>query len=476
MRPLIWFRRDLRVADNTALSEACRCADHGAVAAFVLTPRQWLDHDDAPCKIDFWLRNLSELSRSLDKLNVPLLVESVPRFDDIPQALLRLVEQAGCDALYFNHEYEVNERRRDDAAAAAFTMHGMPVHGFHDHVLLPPGEVRTQAGRWYTVFSPFKRSALTMLAKRGVEVRPRPRKQLTIPIRPSPLPDAIDGFNFKAARPDLWKAGEDHAQRRLATFVAQRLSDYKTKRDLPGINGTSTLSPYLAAGVLSPRQCIQAAVDTNRGRLDTGLVGATTWISELLWREFYVHILAAFPRVSMNRPFKLSTELLRWSDNDEHFRAWCAGRTGVPMVDAAMRQLLQTGWMHNRLRMIAAMYLVKDLFIDWRRGERHFMRHLIDGDLASNNGGWQWSASTGTDAAPYFRIFNPVSQSERFDPEGQFIHRFVPELAEVEGDAIHDPARLPALLRTRIDYSPPLVDHAQARQRTIAAFAALKAD
>ena len=236
---------------------------------------------------------------------------------------------------------------------------------------------------------------------------------------------------------------------------------------MPAVDGTSTLSPYLAAGVLSPRQCLRAAVEANRGRAGSGKMGVTTWISELIWREFYRHIVIGFPRVGMNRPFRLETDRLPWRYDEGQFQAWCAGRTGVPIVDAGMRQLAETGWMHNRVRMITAMFLAKDLFIDWRWGERHFMRHLVDGDFASNNGGWQWSASTGTDAAPYFRIFNPFRQSRRFDPKGDYLRRFVPELASVSAGEIHEPHRNVSL---RTDYPTPIVDHANARKQAIEAF------
>jgi deoxyribodipyrimidine photo-lyase len=240
------------------------------------------------------------------------------------------------------------------------------------------------------------------------------------------------------------------------------------------VAGTSRLSPYLAVGVVTARQCLRAAIDANRGRLDRGHPGPRAWIDELIWREFYRHVLVGFPRVSMNRAFRPETEPLPWRQDERQFKAWCQGRTGVPIVDAAMRQLQQEGWMHNRLRMIVAMYLAKDLFIDWRRGERHFMHHLIDGDLASNNGGWQWAASTGTDAAPYFRVFNPHRQSRRYDPEGLFIRRYVPELRELDSGSIHDPSAIDRRDFSRLGYPAPLCDHGQARRQVISAFKRLR--
>lgn len=211
-------------------------------------------------------------------------------------------------------------------------------------------------------------------------------------------------------------------------------------------------------------------MEANRGRAGSGRKGVTTWIGELIWREFYRHILIGFPQVCMNRPFRVETDRLPWRYDEGQFEAWCAGRTGVPVVDAGMRQLAQTGWMHNRLRMITAMFLTKDLFIDWRLGERHFMRHLVDGDFANNNGGWQWSASTGTDAAPYFRIFNPFNQSRRYDPTGDYIRRFVPELEGVSADDIHEPHKSKSLAT---DYPRPIVDHDAVRRGTIKAFQGL---
>jgi deoxyribodipyrimidine photo-lyase len=253
---------------------------------------------------------------------------------------------------------------------------------------------------------------------------------------------------------------------------AGRIHAYHTTRDLPALEGTSQLSPYLAAGVISPRQCLLTAVSQNEGQI-SGAPGPTTWISELTWRDFYTHVLVGFPRVSRHQPFKQKTAAIRWRTNQDEFDAWCQGQTGYPLVDAGMRQLNQTGWMHNRLRMVTAMFLTKHLLIDWRWGEKYFMQRLIDGDLAANNGGWQWSASTGTDAVPYFRIFNPFSQSQRFDPQGTFIKKYCPELTDVPAAALHDARRLGQAVRERgLVYPPLLVDHKFARQRALAEFKA----
>jgi deoxyribodipyrimidine photo-lyase len=470
MRSLVWFRRDMRVRDNTALHHAAKATDRGVVAVFLLSPAQWKLHDEAACKVQFWLRNLRELKAKLANRNIPLIIEAADRFRDAPGVLLRIAKRADCDALYFNREYEVNERRRDEQVTRKFEDSGFDVHSFTDRVLIEPGDVLTQQGDFYSMFTPFKKRVLSILNDRGIDVLAKPRKQEPVEIHSSDVPEAIDGFKQTNVDPELWPAGEDHAKKRLDAFIESRLDRYKDDRDFPAINGTSTLSPYLAAGVISPRQCVSTAMRANNDRLDSGSKGPVTWISELIWRDFYQHILVGFPRVSMHRPFKLETLNITWQDNDEHFKAWCDGRTGYPIVDAAMCQLVQTGWMHNRLRMIAAMFLSKHLFLDWRRGERFFMQHLIDGDLGSNNGGWQWSSSTGTDAAPYFRIFNPTTQSRRFDPKGAFLREYLPVIADLDDESIHDPSVIPEQTRAQLGYPSPIVDHRKARERAIAAF------
>lgn len=475
MRPLVWFRRDLRVQDNTALYEACHAADDGVVGVFVVSRAEWKAHDDAPAKIDFWLRNLGVLSKELESLRIPLRIVTAEKPSRIAPRLLALAEECACDALYFNHEYEVNEQRRDETVSRLFEKRGRSVRTFHDHVVIPPAEIHTGQGGFYSIYSPFKRAWLRRIEEEGYEVRPKPAKQKSIGVKPDAVPDRVPEFE-SPIDPALWPAGEAVAHDRLASFCRDRIRAYKEDRDIPSLDATSRLSPYLSAGVVSPRQCIGGAAAANNNRLDDSTVSGTgpaQWISEVIWREFYQHVIVGYPRVCMHRAFRPATDRIEWSQDQDLFRRWCEGRTGVPIVDAGMRQLRATGWMHNRLRMVVAMYLTKDLFIDWRWGEKFFMRHLVDGDLGSNNGGWQWSASTGTDAAPYFRVFNPVSQSKRCDPGGEFIRRWVPELRGVEGAAVHDPASLPGLLRGGLDYPEPLVDHAEARERVLAAFKAL---
>jgi len=459
MRTLMWFRNDLRTVDNTALHHAAQAGQ--VVGVFLLCRDQWVEHKWGDNKIDFVLRCVAALSDDLVKLNIPLRLVDVGTFDGSTDALLELADEHDCRALRYNIEYEVNERRRDEQVAAAFARRGLEVHAHHDQTIVPPDVLQTGSGNFYSVFTPFKKIWLQHVEDGDIiRTRDAPAKQAALDIQSDEVPEA-------PTLVDRWPGGQHEAQRRLDQFVKNTIDDYHQQRDLPDVDGTSRLSPYLACGAISPRQCWAAATRNTAGRIDRRRKGPATWLSELIWREFYRHVLVGFARVSMNQPFRGDTRNVPWRDSDKDFDAWREGRTGIPIVDAAMRQLKTTGWMHNRLRMIVAMFLTKNLLIHWRRGEDHFMTHLVDGDLASNNGGWQWSASTGTDAAPYFRIFNPVTQSRRFDPDGGFIRHFVPELVDVDAPEIHDPA---PLTRSACDYPEMIVDLKTSRQRAIDTF------
>ncbi|WP_236211526.1 deoxyribodipyrimidine photo-lyase [Metapseudomonas otitidis] len=468
MQQLIWFRCDLRVHDNTALTAALQAGP--TLALFLVSPGQWQAHDDAAAKVDFWLRNLVELQRELQALNVPLLVRHIDHWDEAPETIARLCREHAVGSVQVNEEYGIHEQRRDEAVRARLARDGITLHSHLDQLLLRPGSVLTRTGGYFQVYSQFRKVCYERLHSALPPCLPLPAAQAPLAVASDPLPEAVDGFPTPPqSLRELWPAGERAALARLAAFAEDDLHGYRDRRDLPAEPGTSQLSPYLAAGVVSPRQCLHAALTQNRGEFDSGSEGAVTWINELLWREFYKHILVGYPRVSRHRAFRPETEALPWRDAPADLEAWQQGRTGVPIVDAAMRQLLATGWMHNRLRMITAMYLTKNLLIDWREGERWFMRHLVDGDLAANNGGWQWSASTGTDSVPYFRVFNPVTQSRRFDPKARFLRQWLPELGRLDDDAVHDPSALGGLFGVQ-GYPRPLVDLAASRDRAIAAF------
>jgi deoxyribodipyrimidine photo-lyase len=468
MMQLFWFRTDLRLQDNTALAAAMAAGP--TVAVFLISPAQWQAHDDAPSKVDFWLRNLAILSDELAALGVPLLMREAPTWVEAPAVLDALCQAYDIDAVHVNEEYGVHESRRDQAVADALRSRGVAFHSHLDQVFFAPGSVLTQSGGYFQVYSQFRKACYTRLHRSLPGLVAAPRAQAPLTIARDPVPQQVDGFAVpEASLQALWPAGEAHALQRLAQFSDEAMDDYKRDRDLPAVPGTSQLSPYLAAGVVSPRQCLHAALQANQGEFDSGSEGVVTWINELLWREFYKHTLVGYPRVSMGRAFRRETEALAWRQAPKDLAAWQTGQTGLPLIDAAMRQLLATGWMHNRLRMVVAMFLTKNLLIDWREGERFFMRHLIDGDLAANNGGWQWSSSTCTDSVPYFRIFNPLSQSSKFDPDGRFIRKWVPELANLNKKDVHNPAAMGGLFGLA-DYPRPIVDLARSRERALAAF------
>lgn len=470
----VWLRQDLRAADNTALLAACADTRTRVTALYAITPGQWQQHDVAGVRIDFELRQLACLRDELAALNIPLCLLEADDYAALVPVLARWADAHGVTTLHANRQYEINEQARDRAVASALQAQDIDTHWHEDLCIVPPGRVLTGDRRFYTVFTPFRRNWQQQLDDHGTRPRglPAQREAMADGVSASPLPEHIAGYPSHVdagVAQALWPAGEAHAHDRLAGFIAEAGGDYDRRRDLPAIDGTSTLSPYLAAGVLSARQCLHAARRQLAHARDAR--GLDTWIGELCWRDFYKHILVGFPHVCRHQAFKRETDAIAWRHDDALFRAWCEGRTGYPVVDAAMRQLLETGWMHNRLRMISAMFLSKDLFIDWRLGERHFMRHLIDGDLSANNGGWQWSASTGNDAAPYFRVFNPTLQGRKFDPDGEFIRRFLPALAGLDARRVHEPhaKQVDALL----DYPLPVVDHGEARLHAIAAFRAL---
>jgi len=444
-----------------------------AIGLFIISPEQWAEHADSPHKVNFWLRALRELSASLERLQVPLKILNVPHWSAVPQALLTFCEQHSVTEVHCNREFGANERRRDRASYALLTEHGITMQGHHGGTLLVPGSVRTGSDNFYRVFTPFAKACREKLRVAPYQPLATPKPQAKkLMLKSDVIPDHLPGWNTSSSEIQAgWPASERAALERLDTFANEHMTHYKRDRDFPAIAGTSTLSPYLAAGLVSAAQCWQQALRVNHGELGTGQEGITTWMNELLWREFYQHLLYGYPSLSMHQPMRPETNAVQWRDAPHDFEAWCQAKTGVPIVDAAMRQLVKTGWMHNRLRMVVAMYLTKNLLIDWRLGERFFMQHLIDGELAANNGGWQWSASTGADSAPYFRVFNPISQSEKFDPEGAFIRHWCPELASLSNREIHDPT---PVSRQSLKYPQQIVDLRTSRVRAIEAFASLR--
>jgi deoxyribodipyrimidine photo-lyase len=377
----------------------------------------------------------------------------------------RLLSETGADVLTFNRDYGPYARRRDARVREAASKAGVQVREFKDRVIFEAAELRNQQGRPYLVYTPYRRAWHARFEQDPEEPQRSPRLPRPVKVTGrNVLPSAAD-LGLEDDATDLPSAGEEAARRRLRRFLEGPVEEYARRRDLPGVDGTSRLSPYLRLGAISIRTCVHAALRLIEERREAR-GGARKWIDELVWREFYHAVLEDHPHV-LRRSLKPEFDRVRWNRDDAGFAAWCAGLTGYPFVDAGMRQLAATGWMHNRVRMVVASFLVKDLLIDWRRGEVFFMQRLVDGDPASNSGGWQWAASTGTDAQPYFRIFNPVTQGERFDPDGRYVREFVPELRDVPTRFIHKPWTAP---EPPGHYPPPIVDHAERRTEALRRF------
>lgn len=467
MTRLVWFRHDLRVHDNPALFKAAESGE-GLIAIYVHCEAYVHLHTIAPARLDFIRRHLHVLKQELFQLNIPLQVLCVKKPAEIAPELLSLAQSVNATHLYFNAEYPINEINRDMSVNQLLRKQGILVKRCHDRCIVPPGMIRNGQDEPYKVFTAFKKKWLQMVMPVRLQPYGLPALQPEIQARTASTGDIDQLFSSHELRDlaQLWPAGEKEACRRLDLFIEKSITCYQDQRDFPAIDGTSVLSPYLAVGSISPRQAIFAVLAFTRGEWEGGNAGANCWVGELIWREFYQHVVVDFPWVCKRKAMQTYTEAFPWSYDKTFFNAWCEGKTGIPIVDAAMRQLNTTGWMHNRLRMVVAMFLTKNGQVDWRLGEEYFMSQLVDGDFAANNGGWQWSASTGTDAAPYFRIFNPVSQSERFDPSGDFIRKWVPELAHLSNRQIHNPPVMD-------NYPAPIVDLSMSRKSTIALFAQL---
>ena len=455
-RTILWLRGDLRLDDNPALAAAVRRGKGGCTAIFIMTPEQWKQHHWGEHRCGMMVGALNALRLRLESRGVDLRVIQGSDDASLPVILSDVARTLEVSEIHANREFGVNEDRRDEHVRSAIEGDDIDFIRHEDQTILPVREIRSGGGTPYTVFTPFKKKWLALLEEVGIpeiattgEATRNPHlasgKLLPREVEPSSelTPDSI------------FAPGEDEPLRRLETFLDGPILRYHEDRDPPALDGTSSLSPWLACGSISPRRILRRLVDAHGSIIDRWPQGPSTWLSELIWREFYRHVMDGIPRLSMNRPLHGWTDRVAWRNDEAGFQAWCEGQTGIGIVDAGMRQLAHTGWMHNRVRMIVAMFLTKNLLIDWRRGERFFMNQLVDGDFPSNNGGWQWAASTGTDAAPYFRIFNPDRQAERFDAEDEYIRRWVPEFGT------------PAA-------PPPMVDLKHTRVRAIEAFKTAK--
>ena len=518
MRVIHWFRSDLRLEDNTALAAACAPASE-LVPVFVLDDALLARHREAHSRLRFLHACLHDLSRELEARGSRLVVLS----GDPRRRLPEVARARRASLVTWNRDYGPYAKRRDGTVRRALEGDGIRVRTFKDRVVFEGHEIRTGKGGTYSVYTPYRRAWW-----RRYDAEPPGEERVPARLPPGAASALSDGFPTSSLEPDRAGQGGDSsahrfrgangdrglpasaepgdrstrsptgrphdvsgaethpvlatalrldsidippggaaaAKERLGAFLGGPARRYHHDRDYPAVAGTSRLSPWLRIGALSVRACIRGGLTLARS--DPGAAaGVSRWLDELVWREFYHAILDAHPRV-LDGPFRVAFHSLDWDKRPDRLEAWQAGMTGYPIVDAGMRELAQTGWMHNRARMIVASFLAKDLHIDWRAGERWFMQRLVDGDPASNNGGWQWAASTGTDAQPFFRIFNPTAQGDRFDPTGDYVRRWVPELGGLRGNTAHRPWDAPRKLRT--GYPERLVDHVRERAVALARY------
>ncbi|CAE6933876.1 deoxyribodipyrimidine photo-lyase [Vibrio alginolyticus] len=468
---LVWFRRDLRTLDHSALQAAIETGQP-VVACFIATPEQWREHHMAPIQADLIARRLEHLEHELTELNIPFLYKEVEKFSGCVDVISEWARLLNVNSVMANIHYEVNEQALDREVSKALNQSDVGFKLFHDKCVHAPTTVLNKQGDYFKVFTPFKRAWLQKFQMPSVF---KPQAQQALSGEVLSLLEGMtfnDNFTFSYPREssDNWRASTNDILNQLRLFARERSDNYKVERDFPAVDGTSQLSPYLAIGALSPRQCIARLFAENE-QPDLP-EGKATWLSEIIWREFYQHLLVFEPKLVKGKAFIEWEENIQWSYDEQAFERWKTGTTGYPIVDAAMRQLNQTGWMHNRLRMIVASFLTKDLHIDWRWGESYFMSKLVDGDFAANNGGWQWSASTGCDGQPYFRIFNPVSQGEKFDADGSFVRHWVPEIKTVPNKFVHKPWNWEGF--SLLDYHTPMVDHKVEREITLRLFKSAK--
>lgn len=480
-----WFRRDLRLRDNPALRAAAARSNGCVIPLFILDDAILHAPRTGVARTAFMIDALRDLDASLRARGSRLVVRRGRTLDVIRD----LVRDSGAAGIAWNRDYTPFARRRDAQVEALLRDLNVETCIDEEAVILGPDDVRTGDGRPYAVYTPYWRRWRALVERRRDEALREVEPPLLHPvpdhIADLAIPDIADLGMIVSQR--IPPGGETPGNARLAAFVdltaAHSIAGYADGRNLMAEPATSRLSPYLRFGCVAPRAALRAALRLldsvgNDQTAQRTARSVETWIGELAWRDFYYQILWHYPHV-LQRSFKAQYDALAWENDPALFDAWKEGRTGYPIVDAAMRQLNQEAWMHNRARMIVASFLTKDLLIDWRWGERHFMQQLVDGDHAANNGGWQWSAGTGTDAQPYFRIFNPVSQGQKFDPQGVYVRRYLPELAQVPDRYIHAPWTMPRAEQQQCgvivgrDYPAPIVDHAERRMRALALYRAV---
>ncbi|QWD91967.1 deoxyribodipyrimidine photo-lyase [Polynucleobacter asymbioticus] len=485
-KALVWLRRDLRLYDNAALHHALKNSQQVWVAFIfdqtILSPllKQGLNEQGlkADRRVDFIWQGIAQLDQALRKQGGGLIVQ----FGKPSECIPKIAQELGVETVFVNHDYEPTAISRDEQIEATLAQSGIAFESFKDQVIFEKKEILTNSNTVFSVFTPYKNNWLKTLQAKDLAPYDCVAKKGQFASIPAKLDRGIPslksmGFTQTGIETYL-PPGAVGGEHFLEDFL-HRIDQYQMGRDFPAIKGVSYLSTHLRFGMLSIRGLVREA----HRRMLAGSMGATIWLSELIWRDFYFMILANHPRLASGEAFKPDYDKIEWESGataKKLFTAWCEGKTGYPLVDAAMHQLNQSGYMHNRLRMVVASFLTKDLGIDWRWGEAYFAEHLNDFELSSNNGGWQWASSSGCDAQPYFRIFNPITQSEKFDAEGKFIRRYLPQLEKLSNKSIHAPwlaghieLEAAGLLLGR-DYPMPIVDHDEARKKTLVRYNVVK--
>lgn len=473
MTAIVWFRRDLRLHDHAALHIAMQTGDP-IIPVFILDDWFCRSGTVGDKRLFAYFAAVQSLANNLAHVGGRLLI----RHGDPVQVLSQLAKETGADKLFFNRDYTPYARKRDQSVCDALTSEGVMVQSCKDLVLHEPAEILTKQRTPYAVFTPYRRLWQTLPKEQPYPIPERWLMFDRLNELPGEALPTLEAFGRKALTGDEWtvqRFGERAACERLKQYLNGDIQQYKDRRDMPGLDATSRLSFALKAGTLSIRTVyylVHEALEEARGE---GVTSIEAFITELIWREFYQQVLFFHPKTT-EQAFLPQFEGVKWENNPELLARWCEGETGYPIVDAAMKQLGETGWMHNRLRMITASFLTKDLLIDWRYGMAYFAKKLIDYDEAANSGGWQWSASTGTDPQPYFRIFNPISQGEKFDPDGVFVKKYLPVLRDVPLQYIHKPWEMPKEVQEQancvigLDYPVPCVDHAERRKLALSLF------
>ncbi|XBC41032.1 MAG: deoxyribodipyrimidine photo-lyase [Buchnera aphidicola (Nurudea yanoniella)] len=466
---LVWFRNDLRIRDNLALYSACKNEKSIILGLFVFVPAQWKFHSISYKKSKFIYNSLVILKKDLMKLNIFLYFHESTTFLQSIKYITEFCKKKKIDNLYYNYEYGFFEKQRDILVEKKLKNYKISSYGFHSSTLITPGTIKNIKGNMYSKYSNFKKKCILILLQKKLVSLTILKRQNTI-IDTSHFHIPIFKFPFEKFNTQIFPIGELKAIKKLKFFLKRKFNDYDINRNYFSLNSTSMLSVYFSIGILSPIRCFLILHKYYSYTKYKKFVENCSWINELIWREFFKHLLYFYPKLSKQQVLCDWEKNIKWEKNKKNLNAWKKGETGFPIIDSAMKQLNQMGWMHNRLRMITSSFLVKNLLINWREGEKYFMSKLIDGDTALNNGGWQWIASVGLNNIPYFRIFNPLLQSKKFDKNGTFIKKYIPELKKLSAIEVHNPSLWNKETKKIVKYPKKIVSFSETKKIALKIF------